>query len=389
MSIILKENYNVDSWNIKTPWYRHLPSCSKLNYTTIFNVSPNSNCFNIEEKNLLFDKSVYNIYEYPNNIYGIFTFSPQKIIAGILRIDGTMQISRQLIYKIADKEESLMREFLDVVKKMLVFSSNICKSYFIQDKINTVGSTDLTNSLLTRVLNQLHNDSYSKMDAEQVLTHVYSRIDKHVKKFYSLSELDTTNTKVLYNKNSLYRRSLLEMHKHSTQVSKDSFVRGLNVGTKVFAALISSGFSIDEDCVLSKEVDITPEFCIYEGIYWKIPKENREYNISKIIFIPSQLSHQVNLQLTVEGKHPNVSGSSVICIGEENVELYRKLISKEETDPEDLVTFFTEIEKTLHVINYDSSYYSPHKGMRKSWESVSIMPDIHIENQNQSELRRV
>jgi len=376
------QGVRIDSWRCKPPWHRALPTFESLNKSTIFNMAPDINVHtsNPEIKYSYFSRLWKDMGTSERKCcYGIFTLGSQTLVLGVLRIDGHLTFNDGVWSAISNTYHGLEPELMPlyaeqiagIYKDIFDYSKTIADGYFSMSNDFTLNRNDLMISLLARIMRQV-KESTKELTPRLILNIIHEGMNK----MYG-NTLNSTHQRVLYNQSNLFRKTIIKMHKQNETLADAAFDRGMTVGTKVFAGLIQSGYVPQKDGKLIKEVDIVPEFFINNDNYYKIPdlKEHRRYYVKNIIFDPVQLSRQTSLKLIADAKHPNISDSGKsICIGSENVALYEKIIKKEDTDSDDLVELFTEIEESLKVINFDSSFYQGHEGLTKASTKVTVIP---------------
>lgn len=372
-----------------TNWFESLPNIKDLSLSTIYNAEPNIEPFTIDNKRPLKLTGYRRTnYTYKSTVHAIFTFGKSNYMLGVMGCDGIVYLFKKNIEYLHRKLKADFRKenpegiFVDtVIINILKFVSDSCKniksSYSSIAKNNPLKRNDIVVSLLSKIISTINRKSRynAKETAKMSPQWILDTIDERLESMLDCNDMNSIHRHILLDKTNLYKRALLKLHDDTKNASNLAFEHGMTIGTKVFSGLIKAGYYPDNYGKLVKECWIHPELAVHAGDYHKINEKDRYYNITKITFDPSSISNKRDLNLTAEGRHPNVGGGGRICIGSENQDTYMKFLEKRNAEFGDLVNILLEVEKSLEVINYDSSFFKPHNGMSNRFSHIDVNPE--------------
>ncbi len=365
------------------PWYRCLPSIDVLNQSTVFNLDPKfPKPRNYDEREAAFTRLWSNTgRDHRRKIYGVFTVGNSWVV-GFLRTDGVMQFCRFGLKILAaclsdaeegDAREALWKRVLGVFDKMFEYSTKITEAYYSDGDEVGLEREDLKVTLMTKILQSIQsgNQFLTPESLEEML-------DKTLGQIFGNHAINSLSKRFLFSVNSTYRTTITTMWRQHSSLSEEAFKRGLNVGTHLFGGLVLAGYIPDPTSkLLVKEVGIVPQVCMKNNNYYTIHEKDRKFKVTRIKFDPSSVTSKKSLVLmTEETHHPNVNSGGQICIGDESTKMYNVLITKRQTQPEELAELLSKIEESLHIINYDSPHFGMSDGMSARLKPLEVAPEL-------------
>ncbi len=352
-----------------------LPSYDRLDQMHMYNFSPKVK-LNLSEQGFLDDNVKSKVFYFNlkhikseitfNYVYALITAGTPEVVIALISRTGHIYFARPSLQyfwnatKSMEKTKKIISDCFDFVRKE--------KEKYLGDDVDGI-KRDLLISSLSKLIRL--NTIINETDVDYLV----SKINKSIESVFSLEENDPIYSKdsksffssihhaVLKNKNSVYRKALFKLLDARERISKVSFFNGINITLKLLSQIAEFGYVHDRaNNVWVKEVNIKPTMCFKGSKLWRILPKYRSYEITKLIIEPRNfITSDYTFRMHAEGKHPNVSPSSVVCLGIELDREWRRILTKNDIEnyslTEDVSNFLNSIEKTLEVPNFDSAFF--------------------------------
>lgn len=376
--------------------YNKLPPLSVLS-NNVFNIYPivevKTSCQTKDEWSYLKSEAVFKsgfLDDYKNHVHMVFTVGQENLLLATVGREGHVNFSFPVLRKLtiligAEKIEKLVNLIFSAVEKSL--------EKFFKFQVNEMDEKGITNNLLVTVLTNLSQKlkSYSyeigPRDLVQFITEIINNL------FFYPEDLSSNMNNFLFLKNNLYRKTIATLLRKNNGEIRNAFQRGLSIGSKFFNALKILGYKIEGDnSVWVKDINLIPEFFLYGRNKYRLKESHREFHLKRVGFDPARFNSDKFHFLAMETNHPNVS-SGVVCVGDQTHDDFRRLLLNTNTTSDDFCNFLINVENTISVINFDSSYIGIHVlGKDDAWKSKSEPVGVEGENVRTSArkvLRRV
>jgi len=343
----------------------------------------------------------FNLYEYVKKFIFIGDKCYLLAVMDKYHYIYVSQKTLEIIYKLdttADKSQ-----FRDAVLKLYGYASSNCllmlnvpmAQYITNDITNLVindtlkdnvfaeldknGSSDFSELFEYKFNNDAVTDDYIKSNIKQI---IYTYVDNYVKTYYCLKDFSFVSLidNIKYKMKGLYASKINEAFRNGLVISRVCQRCGWNIyDNKTYRDVRPSTMNYNNQYIW-KDVNIIPDTCVlYDtdardfGIdkYRKlneagIHKLRTEYGICvKRLFIC--LNEGTMLCI---GKHPNVSSSGQVCMGD-----IKATIVFQDVSDDVIISNLATCEKLLTCIHYASSYTS-------SGQNVFTNPDYSLDYKN-------
>jgi len=355
-------------------WYKRLYSLRKLGMSNIFNVFPNiiietsGNKITISNNNL--DSTISDANK-SKNYYALFLASDKNIVFAAITLSGDLYFVSEALELIKrHSSEEVVNELVDKTYKYTEQILRISKR-----DINSAGvlKSDLISYLLTDLCIKLGSGFFDFDHNIQRLGYI---INDAMKSLFREESNEPIMFNLLLNQNDMYRTVLNKFIENQDNIEKKAIERGILIGSKFFTGFQRAGYIYDLDTGRwEKKVDIHPEFCNWNDRLYKIPEKFRDrFHVESLSFNPNTLREE-SFILNAKGKHPNISDGGQVCIGQELVGTFKRLIRNKGLMTQEYVNFLIHIENAIKIVNFDSAYYDFKSATGKNPSSVLIRAD--------------
>lgn len=318
-----------------------LPSL-RINRTRYYNIDPTS------QMRCLYDVSEFShSVDRLRKIYSFILIGIENSLLAAIFIDGNIRFMETTLsnlpkeYELGGKLDKIS-EFRN--KKCDIYISDNMDEY----RIDVIG--DLLSSLVYRM-------DRGEIDAESTnIKLIYDKIEETMERIVLKP---SSSLLLLANTNKIYRNCIVDMIETQKESYKNMFQRSLRLIMRLMSVLEKIGYVRVGHDRWKKSVMIVPSVFIHASTYYKMTKlESEPYWVRSIEINLNQLTSSRDLQLTCSAHHPNISDTGLFCMGRVNSTRWQDLTSSFDFTSSDLEEFFLDIEKTMHIINFDSSYLS-------------------------------
>lgn len=361
------------------PWFKMLPNLRKMKFNNVFNLFPTANIIDTDTK---YDTFTSNYYYSCEKVYAIFVVGEGNNIVGGTKINGDIVFYTNPLFEIFEESKTLCEE---LIIKICKFTKKTKEAYFNNDDIEFC-KNDMISTMLLDVLSKTKHVGNIKDNLETIT----DNIERFMRDFFIGD--DTRSLSYMINQNSLYRDSISEILRARENEESRILERGIIIGSKFFAGLQRSGYIYNvSDGKWEKEINLNPEFCIYESQLYKIPEKYRVWKIPTLSYDPTCLQGEnFILHTSKDSKHPNISPDFQVCIGTELTERFTHIIRGETMMVQDYANFLKEVEEALKIINFDSAYHPlSFYNSNLSYSKLDCVSMDRLKTENPKGLRRV
>lgn len=372
-----------------------IPSIITLGYSTDYNIKPSFHLdlpsLNIENLPSTADVFQGRLWHNTNlhKVHAIISVGQNKCL-GLITVEKKFQFAAnftatliQFLRSTNNMSPEKAIEYIKYIRELMWKVGEISQKIYSSYSPKEVDISNLKHDSLMMVYSELiealHSHRYINRD--KISEIVVSSIDTLLRDETGIS----VNRYRIFNSAQIFRKTLISAWNQNEKLRRVAYSDGVYLGIRLLTGFLNAGYTFNtSENRLEKDVHIVPAVCIRNGEFFSIAKKDQKYKVTTLIYNISNFNYgSSEFSLYASGqKHPNISGTSgygKICIGTENSQQAHKIIfNSESEDPNIITDLLLTIEKSLAVINYDSSYEVMHKGMSSRLKKLENTTALNI-----------